>query len=140
MNRPLPAGNEGFTLIEVMLAGFVLSVAVLGMLSLVTTSHGMTRDAWETTVARNAARDKLEEVKSAAKDDFYGVPTVYAGTGGQFDVEPLVGEEKGVPVGLVQVSETVAGNPNLIDVEVTIEWLGVGGSRTIAYRTRLSPF
>jgi len=132
--------QRGFTVIEVLFAGLILSIAVLGMFSLVSASHGMSREAEELTTAENAAREKLEEIKEFARNDFYAVRGAYDGAPGEFDV-PALKPEPGTAgaIGRVEVTETRAGDPNLLDVVVTIRWWGVGGTRDLALRTRLSP-
>ncbi len=134
--------ERGFTLMEVMFAGFVLSIGVLGLLSLVTVGQGLSRESWETTVAKTAVVNKLEEIKEFAETDFYEVRTSFDGVAGRFDVEelnPLEGDED-PRNGRIHVREAVPGDPNLLDVEVLVRWSGVGGRRDVTYRTRLSPF
>ena len=107
--------------------------------------HGVTRDAWETTIAKGAAQGKLEEIKELAGSNFFAVDAAYEGADATFDV-PLLkapgggGEDVGLPKGTVEITESVAGDPNLLDVEVEVRWWGVGGDRSLAFRTRLSPF
>ena len=142
-SRISPRSSEsGFTLMEVMFAGFVLSVGILGLLSLVTTGQGLARDSWEMTIAKTAVVNKLEEIKEYAETDFYGVRDSFDGAAGRFDVAALNPPE-GDPDprnGRIHVRESVAGDPNFLDIEVIVRWAGVGGRRDLAYRTRLSPF
>lgn len=135
-------GEGGFTLIEVMFAGFVLSVAVMGMLSLITVGHSVSRDTVEMRAAKNAALAKLEEIKEFAETDFYAVRENFDGPRGNFDVvdlqDPRLAGDP--PNGTISIVETTNGDPNLLDIVVTVSWWGVGGARDIEYRTRLSPF
>ena len=135
-------GEEGFTLLEVTFAGFVLAVAVMGMVSLITVGHAVSRDTAEMRAAKNAALDKLEEIKEFAQGDFYAVQKSFDGDAGSFDVAGLQAPRDAgdPPNGTVQIAETTEGDPNLLDIEVRVSWWGVGGARDVLYRTRLSPF
>lgn len=144
IGNPIPSRSpeSGFTLMEVMFAGFVLSVGVLGLLSLVTVGQGLARESWETTIAKTAVVNKIEEIKEFAETDFYAVQTSFDGMAGRFDVDnlnPLEGDAD-PRNGRIHVREAVADDPNLLDVEVRVRWTGVGGNRDVSYRTRLSPF
>ena len=134
--------RSGFTLIEVMFAGFVLSVAVLGMLSLVTVGHQVSREAWETGIDKSAVQSKIDEIKELAADDFHAVRAAYDGADAYFDVPLLKHPDNngGLPKGIVRIEETVAGDPTLLDVEVEVRWWGVAGDQDMVYRTRLCPY
>ena len=56
--------SRGFTLIEVMIAAAILSIAVVGLLSVLTSAQRLQQQNKETTLAMNAIRDKLEELRN----------------------------------------------------------------------------
>jgi type IV pilus assembly protein PilV len=61
-----PIGNRGFTLIEVLIAGFLLVVAILGVISttvIIIKSNSLSK---EMTTATTLAKDKMEGVKNSA--------------------------------------------------------------------------
>jgi len=58
-----PTGNRGFTLIEVLIAGFLLVVAILGVISttvIIIKSNSLSK---EITTATTLAKDKMEQLK-----------------------------------------------------------------------------
>lgn len=56
--------SRGFTLIEVMIAAAILAIAVVGLLSVLTSAQRLQQQNKETTLAMNAIRDKLEELRN----------------------------------------------------------------------------
>jgi len=55
--------NKGFTLVELLLAVFILSVGIVGVLLLFTQSILSTEYAWDKTVAVSHAENILEEMQ-----------------------------------------------------------------------------
>lgn len=67
LSRRCPAAARrrgGFTLLEVMVAALVLTVAVVSSLGSMVTSYALNRTNRETSIAEDAARRILEEVRS----------------------------------------------------------------------------
>lgn len=62
---------RGTTLVEVMLAAIVVGVAVLGAASAVLSSVGLTRVNRDSSVARQAAQRRLEEIQSVPFDEVF---------------------------------------------------------------------
>jgi Tfp pilus assembly protein PilV len=54
----------GFTLLEVMVGAGVLVIAIVGLLAVLTSTAALQRTNRETTLALNAVRDKLEELRN----------------------------------------------------------------------------
>ncbi|MBO8169012.1 MAG: prepilin-type N-terminal cleavage/methylation domain-containing protein [Thermoanaerobacteraceae bacterium] len=57
--------EKGLTLVEVVVAFAILTVAVLGMLNVFTSGFIMTERAGDATKALNLAQEKMEELKAA---------------------------------------------------------------------------
>ena len=74
-----PTGNRGFTLIEVLIAGFLLVVAILGVISttvIIIKSNSLSK---EMTTATTLAKDKMEQSKNTGYDGLAaGIVTDYA--------------------------------------------------------------
>ena len=74
-----PTGNRGFTLIEVLIAGFLLVVAILGIISttvIIIKSNSLSK---EMTTATTLAKDKMEQLKYTGYDGLAaGIVTDYA--------------------------------------------------------------
>lgn len=62
--RVLRRSREGYTLVEVMVAAMVVGIAVLGAISAILSSVGLTRVNRDTAVARQAAQRRLEELQA----------------------------------------------------------------------------
>ncbi|MBN2564121.1 MAG: hypothetical protein JXB46_00260 [Candidatus Eisenbacteria bacterium] len=62
--KPTMAGDEGLTLVETMVAGFVLVVGVLGLMSAMCSSVALERTTQENNMALDVARQVIEQVKS----------------------------------------------------------------------------
>lgn len=59
-----PVGNRGFTLIEVMIAVFLLAVALMGLASVTTTVIRGNSFSRALTTATTLAKDQMEDLKS----------------------------------------------------------------------------
>lgn len=64
MNRIRRLQKNGFTLIEVLLAVFILSVGISAVLMLYTSSMLSAANAWDMTVATSNAEHMLEEMQA----------------------------------------------------------------------------
>lgn len=62
----LPNSPTGFTLLEVLIAIVILSVALLGMATLTASIIGYNQFADQTTTATTLAQDKMEELKNTS--------------------------------------------------------------------------
>jgi prepilin-type N-terminal cleavage/methylation domain-containing protein len=56
--------HRGFTLLEVMVAAAILAIAIVGLLSVLTATQRLQQQTRESTLALNAIRDKLEELRN----------------------------------------------------------------------------
>lgn len=66
------SGQKGFTLLEVMIAVFLLTVAIMGVASLTTSVIKGNSSSQALTTATTLAKDKMEEQKAAS---FTALPT-----------------------------------------------------------------
>ena len=64
-----PIGNRGFTLIEVMIAVFLLAVALMGLASVTTTVIRGNSFSQTLTTATTLAKDQMEDLKSTDYGD-----------------------------------------------------------------------
>lgn len=112
--------SAGFTLVEVMIAVFILAITALIFAATVSTAQISRIKAAHTTYAVNLAKQTIEEKQSA------GYASLLPGT-------PEVTIPADLPGGVqtTQISQYAA---NLKEVQVTITWSGyrqVGGSITM---------
>ena len=64
------SGRSGFTLLEAMIAGTVISIGLLGFAVSLITAHSLRQTTQQTTVAMNAGRYALEEVEAVGDVDY----------------------------------------------------------------------
>ena len=107
--------RSGFTLVEVLVALTIFAIALLGLVSLLTTTIQANAQARRMTAATNLAQDRLEEIRNMAyaaitSGSDSGQLTETGGTGGTGAIYTR--------------SWTVAGGPapNTKQVTVTVTW------------------
>lgn len=104
-------GQRGFTLIETIISMFILSVALLGMSSMVVSVIQATEQSKEMTMAATLLQDKMENLKNTSTSL---LPT------GTFS-EPV---SVGTITGTRQWVISTAGN--LKTINVTVNWISRG--------------
>ncbi|OGQ97612.1 MAG: hypothetical protein A2521_10565 [Deltaproteobacteria bacterium RIFOXYD12_FULL_57_12] len=121
--------ERGFSLIEVLVALFILIFAVLGTMGLLTSNISNTRFAAQITEATTLAQDRLEALKAKPFDDIISAnyPAQTA-----LDVNGVNGA--GVYTRTTTIDTSVA---NLKQVAVTVLW-AYGGTHTVVLRTVIS--
>ena len=67
-------GEKGLTIVETMIAGFVLVIGAMGMASVISDVLTLTTQTDETTLAVQAAQSQIDKLWAQAADDF---PTLY---------------------------------------------------------------
>lgn len=98
--------EQGFTLVEVVVALFILVTVVLGMLNVYNTGFILTEKAGDRTAALNLAQRKLEEIK-----------------GGISPVSGTTGQSVGGFTYQINVQDVSSADyPNLYQVEITVQY------------------
>jgi len=112
--------KRGFTLIEVLIAIFLLVIGLLGLLSLTTTVVKGNASSKMTTLATTLAKDKLEDIKNqnysnivTSTDYATSNGTVSASSSGAFYTRNCT-----------VTSDSPAANMKSINVQVTWSWSG----------------
>lgn len=128
--------NRGFTLPELMLAVFVLLIAILGLLASYISCIALGMTAKNITVALNGAKAKIEEIRNSS---FYTVVGDYSLGGAQGDsfhinnwpeaaghcgAVEIVDPDPTNPNPGVKLNTSSTANPglNLYEVRVTVSW------------------
>jgi prepilin-type N-terminal cleavage/methylation domain-containing protein len=125
----MPLRNrEGFTLVEVMIAVFVLTVALLGLISVTIMIIKGNDFSKRMTTATTLAKDKIEEVKKRPYN------TVSPGTTTDYrNVDSSAGSTGAYFTRIMTVTDNApATNMKTVQVEVRWTW---GGTRTVTVRT-----
>lgn len=119
---PSMMNKRGFTLIEVMIAIFLLAVALLGLVSVTTTVIKGNSFSETMTMATTLAKDKMEELKNTAYDNL-GPSTDYASSDGIFGAGAFY--TRTATIG------AEANNMKAISVTVTWNWLTLNHNVTL---------
>ena len=128
MNRDRKRREGGFTLLEVVGAGFVLSVAVLGLTATLATSSRLSESSRDEVAARYAMRAVIAQLEDSPFD---AVKTAFDNRG--FDIPGLEapkGDADGLP-GQIIFQAGPADAPTMHRVLVRATWRSRGGERTI---------
>ncbi len=127
-------GEGGMTLIEVMIVVAILAAGLLGTLAVLLSCASINKQSEEQTVAFQAAREKMEEIREIARQSLEDVITSYnanpdddpsgPGTapGPAFAVARLNLRPGAATAGSVIVDDS---SPELLDVRVVVEWRSV---------------
>src|SRR5262245_18745124 len=92
MNRKAPGRNRraaGLSLVELMIALVVIAIALLAIFSLVVSSSQVQQETREKALAYNAARLKVEEMRSTTFTAIYSKYKSGGTTGNTFTVDGL---------------------------------------------------
>ena len=127
MKKTLKSGR-GFTLVEILIAVFILAVALIGLISvtvMIIKSNDFSR---RMTTATTLAKDKLEQVKRLPYNNVAsGVTTDY------FNADSSAGSTGAYFTRIITVtSNTPAANMKTVEVRVQWTW---GGTRHVTLRT-----
>lgn len=109
--------NEGFTLVEVMIATGILATIITGMIRLFILTSIQSDLAGEKTAAISEAQSKLEEIRSASYDL---IPLLYGSGSGGDVFDPILLDGKGV----IYIDSS---NTELTEMEVVISWRSDNG-------------
>ena len=121
--------NYGFTLVELMVAAYILLIGICGILALITNSMVATEAAWDTTVATTHAQYILEEMQN--KNTLGDVQRVDWNAWAQN--QSLIT----LPQETLNVS-FVDPTADPLEIKVTDQWQRKGRLNTITLRTKLT--
>ena len=133
----------GFTLLEVLMAIVLVSVALLSLAGLLTTTMINTNLGKNTTVAANLAQQKLESIKMNASVDFDSVTDSASASDPVAAVNPDMVEDYGAISGYAQFRREVyitnGSSPvNSKDLAVRVVWVDKLGTHSTLLRTTLA--
>jgi len=124
--RPvLPNANQGFSLIEVLIAMAIFSIGILAVAALVLSTTRNNTNGNILTQATMLARAKIEEKKRAADA---GALTV--GTETETNID-----DQGTSGGIYTRECVVSTVGNSLQIQVTVSWTRLGGSRSVVLNT-----
>ena len=109
----------------------ILAIAIFGCMNALLHSIRSKEAQRELITATQAATMKIEEIRSQEFDD---VVPMYLTPNDVFDVEGLTHPDTGSKRGRGAIVID-ASNPDLLDFEVTIDWVGVRGASTYSTRS-----
>ena len=119
---------KGFTLIEALLAIFLLSVALLGTASVLYSTVGYNEYAENVTTATTLAQDKIESIKNTSYS------SIAAGTVDENDIDDE-GNAGGIYTRSTTIDDSTLSGMKI--VTVTVSWNWKGQSRNISLKTIL---
>ncbi len=141
MKKKVLAGEDGFTLLEILISIFILSVALITLSGLMTSTIRSTDYGRRATEAANLARETIEGIERTASVNFDSVVDSVAASDPVAGLNPDSVEDYG----------TIAGHPsfrretyitdgsapvNSKDVAVKVLWNdGIGSGHNIIFRT-----
>ena len=133
----------GFTLLEVLMAIVLVSVALMSLAGLLTTTMINTNLGKNTTVAANLAQQKLESIKMNASVDFDSVTDSASASDPVAAVNPDMVEDYGAISGNAQFRREVyitnGSSPvNSKDLAVRVVWADRLGTHSTLLRTTLA--
>jgi hypothetical protein len=127
-DRTLRERRRGFALVEVLTAGFVLALAVLGLSASLANGSRLAEGSREELAARDALRDTLARLEEMPFDK---VALTYHTRGFRVDeVNAVTGDLDGLP-GEIVFEPGPADAPGIYRVTLRVRWRGAGGERTI---------
>lgn len=126
--RAGPAAEEGFSLIEVIITGFVVVIAFLGLAGTMAAGGQAQESARQELRVRNAIRGVLAEITETS----FAQITAHHNKRG-FDVAPLEApkDDPDGRVGLVTVVPGPDTGTALHEVTIVARWRGVTGVRSV---------
>lgn len=136
-----PRGRFGLSLMELMIALGVIAIALFGAVSMILQTVRAKEYTRELDIAKHAAATRIEEIRVRPWSEISNPSSsLYQ----PFTVEGLTPPAaNGGRHGLARIRNLGPGgaptNPNLVDVEVTIQWIGVRGPSRYSMRSMFSP-
>ncbi len=141
MRDSVLGGEEGFTLLEIMVSIFILSVALITLSGLMTSTIRSTDYGRRATEAANLAREKIEGLERQATVNFDGIVDSVAASDPVAGVNPDVVEDFGAISGHPSIRRETyitdgAAPVNSKDIAVKVIWNDtIGTGHNIIFRT-----
>jgi prepilin-type N-terminal cleavage/methylation domain-containing protein len=132
--------DEGFTLLEVMIAVLVLAVAALAFFSSQWYAMRLDMASQQDEIAMTAARTQLERIKAEAlgsSSEAAFAAFAAAQNNSTFAVQGLEPIEGAAEVGTITTNLL---SPGLLEVTVTLEWRGTSGNENYSISGLISRF
>lgn len=135
--------DSGFTLIEVLIAIVLVSVALIALAGLLTTTLKSTNLGKNVTVAVNLAQQKMEDIRRAAAVNFDSVTDSVSASDPIAGSNPDQVEDNGAITGYASFRREVyitdgSAPVNSKDVTVRVVWNDVMGAHKTLLRTTLA--
>lgn len=127
-NRERRSHGQGFTLVEVVIAAAILTIAGLALAASVAQGHSLSHAPREYAAARNAIRSCLAEIAARPFDE---IAQSFHGRG--FAVDPLRAvrdDPDGLP-GEIEFAYGPDNDRSFYTVTVRVRWAGLRGDRMI---------
>ncbi len=126
--------EKGFTLVELLIAVFILSVAIGGVLLLYTTSMMSSQLAWDISVATSHAEYVLEEAQTHDSID----EITRFNWKGWTDVQGLnTLPSETIDIAFSDLSRDEVTSP-LLDMQVTVNWVRKSREHDVTLRTKIA--
>lgn len=144
MKNNIFTGEEGFTLIEVLVGIVILSIALLTLSGLMTSTIKNTDYGRRTSEAANLARETMEEIERSAAQNFDSVVDSVAASDPIAGLNPDQVEDYGTIAGHSSFRrETYITNGaapvNSKDIAVKVLWNdGIGSGHNTIFRTHIA--
>src|SRR5262245_42183814 len=123
-----PRRRRGFALVEVLTAGFILSIAVLGLSASLANGSRLADGSRQEPIARDAMRDCLARLQETPFDQ---VAMTYHTRGFRADaIDAVDGDLDGLP-GEIIFAPGPADSLDVYRVTLRVRWRGAGGERVI---------
>lgn len=138
--------DKGFTLLEILIAMFILTVAILALVSVTAmVIKGNALNKMRNT-ATTLAKDKMEAVTNQARNDFVGIGsstetsiTGFPGFQRQQTVTTITGNSSctgsGVPLPCCTGSGTGTCPDNKKNINIQVSWQWQGSTRSVTLNT-----
>ncbi|MBI5415990.1 MAG: prepilin-type N-terminal cleavage/methylation domain-containing protein [Candidatus Omnitrophica bacterium] len=114
-----PFKNQGFTLVEVLIAVGILAVVIVGLLQLFVYCSVLAQDAGNVTLALSQAQNKIEEMRGHG---FTNLTTDYGSGGTPGDTFALTG-----PNGTGTIAISQVGSAELLQLQINLAWQNKSG-------------
>ena len=122
------SGQKGFTLLEVMIAVFLLAVAIMGAASLTTSVIKGNSSSQTLTTATTLAKDKIEELKASTYTTATEAASMWTGE----DYAATNGTVQASAAGSYYTRSWTAPGTNTKTITVTVTW---PTNRTVQLKT-----